>query len=678
MKNIILLFILLFSLAANAQFKHPGLDQSAADLALMKSLVLENRQPYRAAFDRMKEGIDTDAEIKAFAHVLRGPYGKPNIGGGELSKGANMAYNAALVWYVTGEQRYADYSMRILNTWSAALWDFDYNDAKLLAAWTGHLLCNAAEILRYSKSGWKQQDISRFRNMLMTVYYPLMRFYYPQANGNWDGAIIHSIIAMGIYLDDKKMFDNAVDHFLHGPVNGSIFKYIYPSGQCQETMRDQGHVQLGLGEFAGAAQIAFTQGTDLFSIADNRIGWGFEYTARFLLGDKPHSYGIISERAKDLRDDYEYVYRHYQRAGISFPYIQQAADSVRAKAGRSVLTSVRVEPKKTGGPLTAKLKTHIGVAGAGAEKTTTPEDAIIVEPGGSIQQALDKAAGSKRWVLVKAGIHTLDTTLRMPSGVTLAGEGLGTILFLNPASGGRDAIVNALEDMSDVTIRDLVVEGSTKTDPGTDPNSNRSFRSNAGNRGGIIFRAQREGQMQRLKFHNLTVQNCTFNGLLISGAADISITSCNLNENGGSVVPGPRLQHNLFISHCKNVTIRNSRMDTSPFGSGIAVLHSAAVHIDHNEVARNAFYGILVSESSQVQITDNLVEANDRSGVMLEYLHSGSRNVTVSNNLIHYNNGFGLESYATTLLKQENNLLGGNGNQSSQQKISNEKYIVMD
>src|SRR5688572_10791961 len=204
MKIFILLFTLFLSGTAGAQFKHPGIDQSAADLALMKSLVQENRQPYRAAFDRMKESIDVNAEVKAFAHVLRGPYGKPNIGGGELSKGANMAYNAALVWYVTGEQQYADYAIRILNAWSYSLWDFDYNDAKLLAAWTGHRLCNAAEILRYSRSGWKQTDMDQFRNMLMTVYYPLMRFYYPQANGNWDGAIIHSIIAMGVYLDDKK------------------------------------------------------------------------------------------------------------------------------------------------------------------------------------------------------------------------------------------------------------------------------------------------------------------------------------------------------------------------------------------------------------------------------------------------------------------------------------------
>jgi len=83
--------------------------------------------------------------------------------------------------------------------------------------------------------------------MLMTVYYPLLRHYFPQANGNWDGAIIHSLMAMGVFLDDRKMYDNALDHFLHGPVNGSILKYIYPNGQSQETPSRPGACSTGVG-----------------------------------------------------------------------------------------------------------------------------------------------------------------------------------------------------------------------------------------------------------------------------------------------------------------------------------------------------------------------------------------------------------------------------------------------
>jgi hypothetical protein len=134
----------------------------------------------------------------------------------------------------------------------------------------------------------------------------------------------------------------------------------------------------------------------------------------------------------------------------------------------------------------------------------------------------------------------------------VSGEGAGSILFLDPASGDRDAMVNAGNEAHDITIRNLVIEGSNKTDPGTDPNSNRSYRGGY-NRGGIVFRSSKDGQMQRISCINLTIRNCTYNGIFISGGGNISITNCDLNENGSNVVPGPKLQHNLLLTHCTGV-----------------------------------------------------------------------------------------------------------------------------
>jgi len=659
-------------------FIHPGIDQSAQDLALMKKQVLSGHQPYKAAFERLKATVDTAFDIKAHTHVLRGPYGKPNIGGDDLRNGANMAYNNALVWYVTGDKKYANKAIDILNAWSPSLWDFDYNDAKLLAAWTGHLMCNAAEILKYTQTGWKTADIDAFSNMLMTVYYPLLRHYFPQANGNWDGAIVHSLMAMGIFLDNRKIFDNAVDHFLHGPFNGSIFKYIYPNGQCQETPRDQGHVQLGLGEFAGAAQIAYTQGIDLFSIADNRIALGYEYTAGFLMGNKPQCYCIISERAKSIRDDYEYVYRHYASKGIELPWTKQAADAVRDKASRSVLAAVRRIPQSTHQERPAPKPSSIGyVAGAVSDVSHTyPSNSILLSPGQSIQSALDANANSGRWVILQAGVHSLPATLKIPSGITLVGEGIQTILFLDPNSGMRDAMVNADSNMSNITIRDLVIEGATKTQTGDDPNASRSFKGGY-NRGGILFRTLREGQMKNISLLNITIRNCTFNGAFISGADNLLISKCDFNENGGNAVPGPKIQHNLLLTHCRQVSINGSRLATSPFGSGIALDHCTGVVVSDCEVARNAWYGILVSESKDISISQNLIEANDRSGVLLEFLYRGNRNVQLTGNLIHYNNGFGLESYATSRLHAQNKYVG-NGNSVAQEKIALEKILIQE
>jgi parallel beta-helix repeat protein len=674
---IIILSPILSSDISAQKFVHPGINQTSGDLAYMKSLILKGEQPYKDAFNRLKAETDTDFEAEPYRHVLRGPYGKPNIGGNDLSKSANMAYNYALMWYITNEKAYADKAIKILNTWSPALWDFDYNDAKLLAAWTGHVFCNAAEILRYTNSGWQQKDIDRFTNMLMSAYYPLMRYYYPQANGNWDGAIIHSIMAIAVFTDNRKMFNNAVDHFLHGPVNGSIFKYIYPDGQCQESTRDQGHVQLGLGEFAGAAQVAYTQGEDLFSIGNNRIALGYEYTAGFLSGEKRHCYGIISERAKNFRDDYEYVYRHYTANGIDLPYTKIAADSIRPKASRSILTSVRLSystQQKDKKILKYPTK-HIAGAGS-ATALNTPSNAIIVEPGQSIQKALDEAAGTGRWVLAKSGLHTLPATIELPSGVTLAGEGINTVLFLDPASGKREAILNRDDDLHDVTIRDLVIECGLKTAPPSDPNSIRSYRGGY-NRGGILFRSLSGKQMKKIDLVNLTVQNGTYNGVYISGASNLNITNCNFSENGVSVSPGQKLLHNLLLVHCKDINVRGCRLVNSPYGSGVALDHCANVSVSNSEISRNGYYGLLISESEKVTVTNNLIEGNDRSGVMMEFLQNGSQYINITNNIAQYNAGYGIEGYSVRNSNIQQNSFAGNDNDKEQQKLSSEKYIIM-
>jgi parallel beta-helix repeat protein len=681
-RALIILSCLVVSMAhlssqVNAQkFIHPGIDQNSKDLAKMKQLVLDGSEPYKSAFVRLKSATDSGFVVASHRHVLRGPYGRPNIGGNDLSKSAAMAYNYALVWYITNDKTYANKAIEILNAWSPVLWHLDYNDAKLLAAWTGHSLCNAAEILRYTNAGWQQKDIDVFTDMLMTVYYPLMRFYYPQANGNWDGAIIHSILAIAIFTDNRKMFDNAIDHYLHAPVNGSIFKYIYPNGQCQETMRDQGHVQLGLGEFAGAAQIAFTQGVDLFSLADNRLGLGYEYTASFLLGQKPHSYGRISERALALRDDYEYIYRHYTALGVEVPFTKRAADSVRSKANRSILSSVRESfgiPKKKG-PLKAAATGYM--AGA-TTASNNPDNSLVVEPGASVQKAIDAIAGTSRTVWLKSGVHKIPASLKLPSNITLAGEGLGTIIFLDPASENREAIVNANDELHDVTIRDLVIEGSRSTEIHSDPNSTRSYRGGY-NRGGILFRSSQANQIKNINLVNLTVQNCTYNGVFISGASNVNVTRCNFSENGASVAPGFKLLHNLLLTHCTDVEVKDSRLVTSPLGAGIALEDCSNVSVTNCEISRNGYYGILIAESKNISLIGNLIEANDRSGIMTEFLYKGSENVTMSNNLIQYNTGYGIESYAVKNNKIEKNALTGNGNSSEQQKVSNEKFILME
>ena len=138
--------------------------------------------------------------------------------------------------------------------------------------------------------------------------------------------------------------------------------------------------------------------------------------------------------------------------------------------------------------------------------------------------------------------------------------------------------------MRDVTIRDLVIECAVKTETHSDPNSQRSYRGGY-NRGGILFRTQTEGQMKNIDLKNITVRNGTYNGVFINGASGVTIIGCDFSENGVSVPPGQKLLHNLLVTHCNKVTIKDSRFGTSPYGSGIAMDKNDGVSVTNCEIA---------------------------------------------------------------------------------------------
>src|SRR4051812_19850723 len=121
--------------SASRAFVHPGLLQNRQDLEFMKAKILAGTEPWKGAFERLRtprasRGGGAPRELREFkpqpfTHVIRGAYGKPTIGSGELSASAEAAYDSAIVWYVTGDKAYADKAIEIINAWSSTLWDFE-------------------------------------------------------------------------------------------------------------------------------------------------------------------------------------------------------------------------------------------------------------------------------------------------------------------------------------------------------------------------------------------------------------------------------------------------------------------------------------------------------------------------------------------------------------------------
>ena len=90
-------------------------------------------------------------------------------------------------------------------------------------------------------------------------------------------------------------------YYLTGKGNGAIGMYFKPSGQCQESGRDQSHTQMGLEFLANTCETGWIQGIDLYGALDNRLLKGFEYTAKYNLGNE-----VPYERYVSFEGRYKY------------------------------------------------------------------------------------------------------------------------------------------------------------------------------------------------------------------------------------------------------------------------------------------------------------------------------------------------------------------------------------
>jgi hypothetical protein len=310
-------------------FVHPGLYYNANDLAFMRKKLAAKAEPWCSAWEKNKPGPRENgwaAHPKAEWDATKGMYmdGDPVV-----------AHKEALQWALTGNPANAAKAMEILNAWSSTLQTIVRHrmpQEKLSSGVNAHHFANAAELLCYGgpngkTSGWGKEDIQRFKKML-GLFYKVMEDFQPGYNGNWDAIMMNSMICMGVFLDDQAMFDRAVKHYVQGQKpNGGLANYIYPSGQCQESKRDQGHVQWGIGAFVSLCEVAWKQGVDLYSTENNRLLVGLEYTAKYMLGeDVPfEGTGVISPSQRGLFSPiWEAPYQHYVfRKGLEMPYTKR-------------------------------------------------------------------------------------------------------------------------------------------------------------------------------------------------------------------------------------------------------------------------------------------------------------------------------------------------------------------
>ena len=337
-------------------FIHPGLLHNDADFARMKEHL--NEKPWDDGWQKLIANWHSSLDWKPHpsAVVVRGQnHTLPQNYSGFYNDIA-AAYACALRWRISGDSRYADKSVEIMNAWSSTLTRITgSSDANLAAGIYGYEFANAAEIMR-SYSGWKPEDFARFQAMMLKIFYPMNHEFLAHRNGpvdhywaNWDLCNMASMIATGVLCDRRDIYNEAVDYFKHGAGNGSIehaVYYIHPDGlgQWQESGRDQGHSTLGIGLLGAFCEMAWKQGDDLYGYDNNRFLAGCEYVAKYNLGEdvpfKPFQdslakQDVISPAGRGIgRPIWELLYNHYVKLkGLPAPYTTKAAEGVRPEGG---------------------------------------------------------------------------------------------------------------------------------------------------------------------------------------------------------------------------------------------------------------------------------------------------------------------------------------------------------
>ncbi len=334
---------------AAVPFVHPGLLHSQAEIDFVRTRIRAGKEPWKTAWKHLKSHDLTSLEWKSRAHpnVERGPYNRPSVGANEMMRDAPASYTHALHWTLSGEKEHARKAIEILDDYASVLKSVGHHDARLLVGMTGIQFLNAAELIRHGNAGWPEANQTKFKVMVREVLYPVIQDFFPTANGNWDASMIQTMIAMGVFLDDRDIFNRGVDYFREGKGNGALTNYFNELGQCQESGRDQHHTQMGLGYLAYAAEIAWTQGVDLYSLAGFRLAKGYEYTARYNLGhevpfrryrsvDGRYDHKEISKRGRGYQGPiFEIAWNHYHgRLAREMPFTRQIIQKQRPEKPR--------------------------------------------------------------------------------------------------------------------------------------------------------------------------------------------------------------------------------------------------------------------------------------------------------------------------------------------------------
>lgn len=328
------------------KFVHPGVLNTAQDIAVIKKSVIEGDSLAVASYNLLKSN-----PAASYSYEMQGPFEKIARDGEyrhtkrPMEEDFGAAYLNTLMWVCTGDERHAEKAAEILTAYADTLKEIpESNDTPLLAGIEGFQIAYSAEILAHTYPCMGNERNEKVKKMLTGVFLPVIDKFFntlPYTNGNWGAIINKTNMAIAIYIDDYARYDRALSFYTDGWDNGTLKHYISgKTGQIQESGRDQVHSMMGVGALAATCEIAWKQGDDLYSALDNRLFKGFEYLASYNLGNevpfetwtdvtgKYSGWEKVSEQGRFRSIPIFFLpYNHYvKRCGLEMPYTSEMVE----------------------------------------------------------------------------------------------------------------------------------------------------------------------------------------------------------------------------------------------------------------------------------------------------------------------------------------------------------------
>ncbi|TBO40446.1 T9SS type B sorting domain-containing protein [Pedobacter kyonggii] len=667
---VVFVFLLMGILHAQAQLVHPGILFNAASLDRIKKDATTERQPWAATYAKLLAYNDLNYVQGAVYAVVRRQSGEPiSDASNALSAQSQRAYRCAILWKITGNPQYATIAKTILNSWSGTLQGFSGNGAKLAAAWFGFGLVNAAEILRYTNSGWSTADILQAESMFRDVIYPVIKDFQLGLAGNWDTAITKTMMGIGIFINDAAIYTKGRNFFTSRPgngnypnANGTLYNYIYPTtGQCFESGRDQNHTQMGIGGLAEACEIGYNQNTDLYGFYSNRLLLGTEYTAKYNLGySVPYTtnhYG--SEISPDERGEflpfYELVYNHYvNRLGMSgepVKYTKMVVEKIRQDNGGESGTAILLGY----GSLLFNEYVFKYVPAAGDYRTTqlsssmgSPSQFEVFTNGNWVPATT--ALGLTTNLLIRNGQSAVVAGTRNLNNL-IVGEGDGAVLraqinanvvsALTIVEPGNLSSIPALSFVNGgqaagstsavATITKVKVTGADINNRGSGYTSASITFSGGGGSGAAATAVVSGGKIIDIvitssgsDYTSIPIMSVTGNGTEAAVSAKVGITQVSISSGGTGYTKAPTVIAGTFLKVSNTVALsvandvffqRGSSVYTAPVSTGVA--STGILNVSGNLIAEDTVNCISVDHDNTISsLTVNFNNGSDNIGFM--------------------------------------------------------------